>query len=497
MDRVLIFVTLAAALAFFIVRAGHRISKVKLYEIVIAIYTFSCCFTRLYLPIFKASTEVEGSFGASLAIWPFYALSVFLIWIIARDKQWRIRRPNLWLFFIFLGYAAYTLLNPYDVSRAQTVVAVFYLLSFAVFMYLFANSFSVKNVVNGIFMGLTVTVVVHIFLAILFPVLNMESAIKLFDNDATTRNDDRAGAVGTMGHPNILGTYASYYFGFFVACFITNYKRQTSGILAGITFLVIVLTASRSALAASAFSLVSIVVFYVYRRYKLLSLQSILKGIVPLGIIIALLLTGPLNFLFSDVDNLDEMTTSRLMHYYCGYEIFEDHPLVGVGLNAHLNYLVENGSAMMFEQIFDTADIFQPEEFMFSHPIHNIWIILIDEFGLLGFLPILCFVFWYIATFKRRTRQSQNRYYNILNISGLGVICCMLVQGNSDWAPLTPLVLNLSLMFIALSLNRHYAAEIHPEFESVEAAQHRQRKEQLEQAALEADEEETLPTEPA
>ena len=469
MDRVLILATLAFALVFFLVRASTRLTKVRLYEIIIAIYTFSCCFTRLYVPILKVATETEGSFGASVAVWPFYALSLVLIWIIAREKQWRIRRPNLWLFFVFTAYAAYTLVNPYDVSRLQTVVAVFYLLSFAVFMYLFANSFSVKNIVNGIFLGLAATVVLHFILAIMYPVMDMEMAIKLFDRDAANRSDERAGAVGTMGHPNVLGTYASYYFCFFVGCFITAYKRRTSAVFAAMAFIVIVLTASRSALAAAVFALFVIVIFYVYRRYKLLSFQSILKGIIPLGIIIALLLTGPLSFLFSDTDNLDEMTTSRLMHYYCGYEIFQDHPLVGVGLNDHLNYLVENGSAMMFEQIFDAADIYQPEEFMFSNPIHNIWIILITELGIIGFLPILGFVFWYIGTFKRRTRKSQNRYYNILNISGLGVICCLLVQGNSDWAPLTQQVLNLSLMFIAFSLNRHFAAEVHPEFESVEA----------------------------
>ena len=470
MDRVLILATLAFALVFFLVRASARLTKVRLYEIIIAIYTFSCCFTRLYVPVLKAATETEGSFGASLAVWPFYGLSLVLIWIIAREKQWRIRRPNIWLFFVFTGYAIYTLANPYDVSRLQTVVAVFYLLSFAIFMYLFANSFTVKNLVDGIFMALAATVVLHFLVAIMYPVLDMEMAIKLFDSDAANRSDDRAGAVGTMGHPNVLGTYVSYYFCFFVGCFITAYKRRTSAVLAAMAFIVIILSASRSALASAVLAMLAIVVFYVYRRYKLLSFQSILKGIVPLGIIIALLLTGPLSFLFSDTDNLDEMTTSRLMHYYCGYEIFQDHPLVGVGLNDHLNYLVENGSAMMFEQIFDAADIYQPEEFMFSNPIHNIWIILITELGLIGFIPILCFVFWYIGTFKRRTRMSQNRYYNILNISGLGVIFCLLVQGNSDWAPLTPQVLNLSLMFIGLSLNRHFAAEVHPEFESVEAS---------------------------
>lgn len=485
MDRVLIFVTLGFALMYFIIRGGNRMSKVRLYEILIAVYTFSCCFSRMYLPLFNLGDDSGGSFGPSLAIWPFYAMSLVLIWIIARDKRWRIRRPNIWIFFILLGYAGYTLANPYNAYRMYTVIEVFYMLSFAVFMYLFANSFSVKSVIRGIYMGLAATVVLNFLLSICYPVLNMEGVIKLYDSEAATRSDERVGAVATMGHPNVLGTYASYYFVFFAACFITAFKRRQSAVYAAMAFLIIVMTASRSALVASVMALVAIVVFYVYRRYKLLSFQSILKGIVPLGIFITLLLTGPLSFLFSDVDDLDEMTTSRLMHYYCGYEIFEDHPLIGVGLNAHLNYLAENGSAMMFEQIFDMTDLYQPEEFMFSNPIHNIWIILIDELGLVGFLPLLGFIIWYVATFKRRTRASRNRYYNILNISGLGVVCCWLVQGNSDWAPLTPQVLNLSLMFVVLSLNRHYAAEEHPEFESVEAYKRRIRAAEADNEAIE------------
>ena len=474
MDRALIFVTLVAAMVFFVIREGGRMTKARIYEIVIGVFTFSCCFSLIYLPVLKGDGEPCGTFGTSFSIWPFMLVIFLLVWYIAKEKQWRIRRPNLWLFFIFTGYAVYTVLNPFNMGRRQSLVEVSFLLSFAVFIYLFANCFSSKTVVRGLYMGLAVTVILNLILCILYPVLDFESAVKLFDHEAMTRNDDRVGAVATMGHPNVLGTYASYYFTFFVACFITNFKRQQSALYAGMAFLVIILSASRSALMASIFSLLGIVVFYVYRRYKLLSFQSILKGIVPLGIIIALLLTGPLSFLFSDVEDLDEMTTSRLMHYYCGYEIFQDHPLVGVGLNAHLVYLGENSSAVIFEQVFDMTDLWQPEEFMFTNPIHNIWIILIDELGLIGFVPILGFVIWYIATFKRRTRQSKNRYYNIINITGLGVIFCLLVQGNSDWAPLTPQVLQLSIMFIALSLNSHYRAEEHLEFESVEASKLRQ-----------------------
>ena len=473
MDRALIFATLGFALMFFIIREGSRLTKERLYEIIIAIYTFSCSFVLMYLPVLKGSDEPCGTFGTSISIWPDMAFIVLLVWIVAREKQWRIRRPNLWIFFLFVGYAAYTLINPFNIARRQSLVEVSYMLAFGLFIYLFANSFSVKSVVRGIYMGLVATVILHFILAICYPVLGMEGVVKLFDNEASTRSEERIGAVGTMSHPNALGAYASYYFCFFVACFITNYKRQQSGIYAGISFLVIILSASRSALLASVVALVGIVVFYVYRRYKLLSLQSFLKAIIPLGIGIALLLTGPLSFLFADLEDLDEMTTSRLMHYYCGYEIFQDHPFVGVGMNTHLVYLYENSSAIIFEQVFDATDIWQPEEFMFNNPIHNIWIIMIVELGIIGFLPILAFVIWYIATFKRRTRRSLNRYYNILNISGLGVIFCWLIHGNSDYAPLTPQVLELSLFLIALSLISAYANEEHPEFESVEASKRR------------------------
>ena len=103
MDRALIFVTLGFASLFFFAREGSRLSRERLSEIIIAIYTFSLCFARLFLPIIRGDGEPCGTFTTSMAIWPFYALSIWLIWIVAREKQWRIRRPNIWLVLIFTG----------------------------------------------------------------------------------------------------------------------------------------------------------------------------------------------------------------------------------------------------------------------------------------------------------------------------------------------------------------------------------------------------------
>ncbi len=153
------------------------------------------------------------------------------------------------------------------------------------------------------------------------------------------------------------------------------------------------------------------------------------------------------------------MAVYRMMHYYCAGEIIQDHPLVGVGINAHLNYLLTNTSIVDFEAIFDTTDMWEPEEFMLHNPVHNIWLILLSELGIIGFLPILTFVIYYIASFKRRIRIAKNKYFHIIACTGLGIMCTLLVQGNSDWNPLTQQQLIISLMFFTLSLNKRFMAE--------------------------------------
>ena len=103
MDRVLIFATLGFALLFLVIREGGRMTKVRIYEIIIAIYTFSCCFALMYLPVLKGDGEPCGTFGTALAIWPNMILIFLLVWIVAKEKQWRIQRPKLWLVLLFMG----------------------------------------------------------------------------------------------------------------------------------------------------------------------------------------------------------------------------------------------------------------------------------------------------------------------------------------------------------------------------------------------------------
>ena len=153
------------------------------------------------------------------------------------------------------------------------------------------------------------------------------------------------------------------------------------------------------------------------------------------------------------------MAVYRMMHYYCAFEIVQDNPLLGVGINGHLYSLLNNTSLVDFEAIFDTSEMWQPEEFMFHNPVHNIWLILLAELGIIGFLPILAFVIYYFASFKRRIRKSKNKYFHIVACTGMGIMCALLTQGNSDWNPLSQQQLIISLMFLAFSLNKRFMSD--------------------------------------
>ncbi|MDO4510445.1 MAG: O-antigen ligase family protein [Bacteroidales bacterium] len=462
MDRLAIIVVLLIAFIILHMRNLKRKSEEEKCEGVIAFYIFSCCFTKLYLPLITVDEEQHyGSFGQSLVIWPYLLFCIYLLWTIKRKYGGLLSKPKKQLVACFLIFAGFNLANPNNAMVSSTMLAVFFLATLFLFLFLLGNAFSLKTLVRGIYKGLALTICLQAVLCIMFPILGMKFITKVFVEGAGLRGEvgGRFETVGTFAHPNGLGVYGSYVFMFFLGCVMANFQRRKSAVLLAVCVFVTGLSGSRSALASAMVGAVALSIFYVLRRYSLLNPKVLLRGVLPVLIVGVVLAMGPLKQLFADADNLEEMATYRLMHYYCAGEIVGDHPLIGVGLNCHLHYLLHNTSLVDFEAIFDTSEMWEPEEFMFRNPVHNIWLILLAEMGIIGFLPILGFVIYYFATFKRRIRKAQNRYYHIVACTGLGIMCALLVQGNSDWNPLSQQQLIISLMFLCFSLNRRFMSD--------------------------------------
>ncbi len=454
MDRICIFGALIVGLFYLLLSNRDKLTKEKVSQIIVAMYTFGLCFPRLNVPLYEVSEVSHGSFGTSFRLYLSSIFILIMLLILAIDKQWKISRPRSVVLLIFAVYSLYTIFNPFNTVLSSTLIALEYLVNTLIFFFLLVQCYDLKTIIEGIYAGFSITVMLHFALAILFPVLGIDAAVTIFNSSAMIRGVERIGTPGTFGHPNTLGAFASYYFIFFFSCVLAKFKTKKSIIFAVLALIVIFLTASRSALVASLIGAIAIVGLYVFRKHKIFSPSTILKGGLPFIAILAVIwFTSPIKTLFTDIENLEEMSYARLMHYYCAGEIISDHPLVGVGLNSHLKYLVDNSALIDIEKTFETADIeiWDPETFMFENPIHNIWLILMCELGAIGTLPIIIYIGRFFYKFKRRIKSYSSVYYHIELSATLGIIVCIIVHGMSDWTPLSQDNLNVSLLFLFLA----------------------------------------------
>jgi O-antigen ligase len=456
MDRVLILIVMMIIIFIWLSKDGLRLSYAKFTEALVTIFVFSCCFTRLNIPFYSLPYEHQyGPFGAAFRIEVYHVFMLILLWIVAQRTNLKFNAVKKSVVLAIIFYLFYTVLNPYNVVKASSFIALNYFITYVVFLYLLVNCCSVETLIKGVYNGLRITIVFQLILVLAFALTRSYAIVRLFNADAITR---RGVSPGSFGHPNALGAYMSFCLMFFVSCYVTKFRQKDSAIYAVLAIAIIIMSASRSALLACAFGIVVIVVMYVFRRYSIFNAKILLQGVLPISI--ALLLAynfTPLGDMFGASSDADDMVIARYMHYYCAYEIFEDHPLIGVGLNSHLRYLQDNSALVDIETMFEGLDIWLPEDFIFHNPIHNIWLIMLTEFGIIGVIPILCFIVYYFVTFKKKIRNSNSKYYNISAISGLGILSYMFVHGNTDWALYTPTMLNISLLFLYVSETKQYS----------------------------------------
>lgn len=126
---------------------------------------------------------------------------------------------------------------------------------------------------------------------------------------------------------------------------------------------------------------------------RLLTFKNVLLFSVILSCGMIILYSTPLGDLFFASDT-DEQFDNRFNHFVIGTLIFEKAPLIGVGINSHINYMsnVLNVSSLSYMPILD---------FYTTNPIHNIHVIVLAEMGIIGLVLWLIFFFGNIFVLSR------------------------------------------------------------------------------------------------
>ncbi len=441
MGAILLIVISVLVYGIKILHNSRHLTFDKWCEIFISFFIFTNC-VNFGLTFFSLDNQyTDGTFGYMLRLEVFMIIAPIFFIVLSHRHKWQML-PIPW--YVVLGIIIFALLNifnPNNMAVPSTVIAITQLLLYLLFLYIVCSSTSIEVIIRGIYEGFTYTVILESVLTLCYPILGIYQVTELFREGVSIRAEERPGAPGTFAHPNVLGGYISYAITFFTACALYGYKKKKSIVLALLAGFVLFFTFSRSALLASIFAVGIMYLIYNTRNGSIFTVQNIMYRILPLIILtVALIFLTPIKESFVG-SNVNEMFIARLMHFYCAFETIGEHPFIGVGLNAHLEYIRNNINPDIFT-ILNTSS-WRPEEFIFSNPIHNIFLIFLTELGVIGFIPIIVFIIKKFTNIKKQLRREAPANYHIAALFAIGVLCYLLVHGMSDWAPMNAPMRNI------------------------------------------------------
>ncbi len=347
-----------------------------------------------------------------------------------------------------------SLFNPYNESPTATLI---FALFFASNVLLFKMLFSVldyDDMLKGVFYGLAFLTVVHMLLAILFPVLNVEAVTAFFKKEgqeSATRYGSRASAaIGTLAHPNSLALFTNIAASFFLSCWLNKYRTKGSLVMLAISAVLIVLTFSRSSYLS--FLCIMVFLWFVHKNAhkNFLSVGNVAKFVFPVVILLVwVVFFSPFSEMFLQSDASDQLE-NRVLHWLMALEGFYASPLIGVGLNAHLEFFADH---------YYLISHLAPPEFFLEHQVHNIHFIMLLETGMLGFSAWILFLGRNIADSKKDIALGRNQ---ILALTQAGLTVAIAINGFTDWAPFSSEILPMFLFinFLALKYREAYKGSV-------------------------------------
>ena len=415
-------------------------------EIFISFFIFTNCL-NFGLTLFKIDEGMAYTNNIRIEVY-MIILPIFFI-VLARRLEWKL--PHIhWLLVAFLVvFSLINIFNPANINRVGTCIALFNIFSYLFFLYILTACTKTDVIIKGVYEGFTYALILQAITVFIFAI-GIHQIATFFREDTSIRSELRPGAPGTFSHPNPLGIYLSYLYCFFLSCYILGYNKKKSLFLAILTVATLIPTYSRSALMSVVFASIIIVSLYKTLHTSIFSPKNILTRILPMLVLaVVLVLVTPLRNSFIGSD-MDEMMLARLLHFYFGLLVFVQNPVLGVGINSHVQYMTANFNFRSLGEINLVYDTF-----LFYYPVHNIWIIWLAEFGVLGTLLVIAFFVYKFLKIKPTLRSNIICENKIAAMTSIGVICCFLVQGMADPSHLSMHLSQVWMLFFFLSTAPH------------------------------------------
>lgn len=230
-------------------------------------------------------------------------------------------------------------------------------------------------------------------------------------------------SMGTIGNPNGYGLYLAATMPIGIALLFTDISRLYKALASLALFAAIlglVFSLSRGGWLGFLVALIVVLVFAIRRNR-----QNLKRALVGVGILLLFLLSLNINFQDLIIVRLtsqqgQESAFDRITLAQGAIAMIQDEPILGVGAN--------NYSLLMPE--------YDPYDFAFQHRIvivHNIYLLVASETGLIGLAAFLWFLAILIIQAKRLATNAPSDVIWLAGVGSLSAFAALTVQGMGDY----------------------------------------------------------------
>lgn len=413
---------------FQILRSIHNNLKgIKIKYLFVSFFIISIPL-QVHIPLYSLKiNSFSGTLGNKIHLYLPVALSLTLLLIKGKQNFNLGIKNQPWIFYFFF-LVLISLGNPYNVSKSATFIFVLFFLSHLLLFELMFKFYTKKEIIRGILDGLLILSLAQFILAICYPLLSITSVTNFIHSigaDGATRMNTRPGAIGTFVHPGNLALYLIISSSIFLAAYLSFKGKRIYFLMLIINTITLFLTFSRTSYLVYIIDLSVVLITFKYARKRFFSMANTLKYFIPVTLIILwIVLYSPISEIFLKKDSLEQVS-NRLIHFYMAYNAFQTSPIIGVGLNSHIE---------LFTSQLSLSNALTSDKFFTSNPIHNIHLIILIESGLIGLMGWIIFIYRGYSTSKLFISKGKNTFNNLAFV---GVLTAIIGYGFTGWAPLS------------------------------------------------------------
>lgn len=220
---------------------------------------------------------------------------------------------------------------------------------------------------------------------------------------------------GTFSHPNVLAGYlllSSIIVYFLLVRYTKGFIRFFGIIVVCLNSIALLLTLSRIVIVLWFVLLCSLIFTIIVKR------QSLRKGVAIAaigGITVSIFVMPFMQILitrFSESTFTEEAVVQRAQLMVSALQIIKEHPITGVGLGNFIPVLDTIQSPLTFG--------------LYLQPVHNIYLLLLAESGILGFLLFICL---FVLTLLRLATVNKNnlKIKKLYGIFALLLFCILFI----------------------------------------------------------------------